>query len=120
MEERFFKAYFSEGAALGDTETLVNIVSEGGIDAEEARAALAGDEYADAVRGDIQEARELVIQGVPFFLIDEKYGISGAQSSELFKKALDQVWAESHPAPKFISVTGEDGTSCEGDSCAIA
>lgn len=120
VEERFFKAYFSEGAALGDTETLVRLVSEVGINAEEARAVLAGDEYAEAVRGDIQEARELGIQGVPFFLIDEKYGISGAQSSEVFKKALDQVWAESHPVTKIINVGGEDGTSCEGDSCASA
>lgn len=120
VEERFFKAYFSEGAALGDTETLVRLVSEVGINAEEARAVLAGDEYAEAVRGDIQEARELGIQGVPFFLIDEKYGISGAQSSEVFKKALDQVWAESHPVSKIINVGGEDGTSCEGDSCASA
>ena len=120
VEERFFRAYFTEGEALGDTETLVRLVAEVGIDAEEARAVLAGNDYAEAVRADIQEAREIGIQGVPFFIIDEKYGISGAQSSELFKKALDQVWAESHPALQLVNLGGEDSNSCEGDSCVIA
>jgi predicted DsbA family dithiol-disulfide isomerase len=121
VEERFFKAYFTEGLALDDPETLVKLVSEVGLDASEARAVLAGDKYADEVRSDIEEARELGIQGVPFFVIDEKYGISGAQPTEVFKKALDQIWAESHPASKLVSVTGaEGGDSCEGDSCAIS
>ncbi|MDB5079494.1 MAG: Disulfide bond formation protein DsbA [Chloroflexi bacterium] len=120
VEERFFKAYFNEGAALGDRETLVQLVSEVGIDAEEARAVLAGNEFTNEVRSDIGRARELGIQGVPFFLFDEKYGVSGAQSAEVLKKALDRVWAESHPAPKFVTIGGDDGNSCEGDSCAIA
>jgi predicted DsbA family dithiol-disulfide isomerase len=120
VEERFFKAYFSEGAALDDPETLVSLVSEVGLDAEEARAVLASAEYAEAVRSDIEEARELGIQGVPFFVIDEKYGISGAQPTEVFKKALDQIWAEAHPVSKLVSVTGAEGDACEGDSCSIA
>lgn len=120
VEERFFKAYFTEGAALDDPETLVNLVSEVGLAAGEARAVLAGDEYSEAVREDIELARELGIQGVPFFVIDEKYGISGAQSAEVFKKALDQIWAEAHPAAKLVSVTGAEGNSCEGDNCSIA
>jgi predicted DsbA family dithiol-disulfide isomerase len=120
VEERFFKAYFSEGAVLDDPETLVSLVSEVGLDAEEARAVLASDEYTEAVRSDIEEARELGIQGVPFFVIDEKYGISGAQPTEVFKKALDQIWAESQPVSKLVSVTGVEGEACEGDSCAIA
>lgn len=119
VEERFFRAYFSEGEALGDTETLVRLVSEVGLDAEEARTVLAGDEYADAVRGDIEEAREIGIQGVPFFILDEKYGISGAQATDLFKQALDQVWAESHPKVKITTIAGEADASCDGDSCAL-
>lgn len=120
VKERFFRAYFSEGEALGDIETLVRLVSEVGIDPEEARAVLAGNEYADAVREDIEEAREIGIQGVPFFILDEKYGISGAQSTELFKQALDQVWAESHPKSKITTIAGDADAACEGDSCAIA
>lgn len=120
IEERFFRAYFSEGEALGDTETLVRLASEAGIDPEEARAVLAGNEYADAVREDIQEAREIGIQGVPFFILDEKYGISGAQPAELFQQALGQAWAESHPKSKITTIAGDEDASCEDDSCAIA
>lgn len=119
VKERFLKAYFSEGEALGDTETLVRLVSEVGIDAEEARAVLAGDDYADAVRDDIQNAREIGIQGVPFFIIDEKYGISGAQPTDLFKKALDQVWDETHPKAKLVTIGGDDANACEGDNCVL-
>lgn len=120
VEERFFRAYFSEGEALGDTETLVRLASEAGIEPEEARAVLAGNEYAEAVREDIEEAREIGIQGVPFFILDEKYGISGAQATEVFKQALDQVWAESHPKSKITTIAGDDDAACEGDSCAIS
>jgi predicted DsbA family dithiol-disulfide isomerase len=120
VEERFFRAYFSEGEALGDTETLVRLGSEAGLDPEEVRGVLAGDDYADAVRQDITEAREIGIQGVPFFILDEKYGISGAQPTDLFKQALDQAWAESHPKSKITTIAGAGDASCEGDNCAIA
>jgi predicted DsbA family dithiol-disulfide isomerase len=119
VEERFFRAYFSEGEALGDPETLARLVSEVGIDPEEARAVLAGNEYTDAVNDDIQNAREIGIQGVPFFILDEKYGISGAQPTDLFKQALDQAWAESHPKMKITTIAGNDDVACEGDSCAL-
>jgi predicted DsbA family dithiol-disulfide isomerase len=119
MEERLFKAYFTEGAALGDTETLVKLASEVGIDAEEARTVLASDAYANEVRADIQRARRLGIQGVPFFAIDEKYGVSGAQPSDVFKEVLEQAWVESHPLTMVKSTNQDDAGSCEGDSCAI-
>jgi predicted DsbA family dithiol-disulfide isomerase len=119
MEERFFKAYFTEGAALGDHETLVKLASEVGIDADEARTVLASDAYADAVRADILRARRLGIQGVPFFAIDEKYGVSGAQSSEVLKEVLEQAWVESHPITMVKGANQDDAGSCEGDSCAI-
>ncbi|HZU00891.1 MAG TPA: DsbA family oxidoreductase, partial [Ktedonobacteraceae bacterium] len=118
MEERLFKAHFTEGAALGDVETLARFATEVGIDADEARAALESDAYADEVRADIQRARQLGIQGVPFFAIDEKYGISGAQSAEVIKEVLEQAWIESHPLIKVTS-TAQDGGYCEGDSCAL-
>lgn len=118
MEERLFKAYFTEGLALGDVETLVRLASEIGIDEEEARTVLSGDTYADEVRADVRKARALGIQGVPFFAIDEKYGVSGAQPTEALKEVLEQVWAESHPLIK-LAVTSQEGESCEGDSCAL-
>jgi predicted DsbA family dithiol-disulfide isomerase len=97
MEERLFKAYFTEGTALGETEALVQLATEVGIDAHEARSVLAKDDYADEVRADEQRARRLGIQGVPFFAIDEQYGVSGAQPSEVLREVLEQAWAATHP-----------------------
>lgn len=118
-EERFFKAYFTEGKALGDTETLVQLTSELGIDADEARAVLNSDAYADEVRADVRRARALGISGVPFFAIDEKYGVSGAQPLEVLGGALERAWAESHPLIQVGSTTQDEAGSCDGDSCAL-
>jgi predicted DsbA family dithiol-disulfide isomerase len=92
MEERLFKAYLTEGAALGETETLVKLAVEVGLDAEEARAVLTSEAYAKEVRADTRRARQLGMRGVPFFAIDEKYGISGAQPSEVIREALLEAW----------------------------
>ncbi len=119
MEERFFKAYFTEGVKLGDVETLVKLATEVGIDAEEARTVLASDRYADEVRADIQRARRLGVQGVPFFAIDEKYGVSGAQPAEVLKEVLEQAWTESHPLIKVGGAT-QDAGLCDDDSCSIS
>ena len=118
VKERLMQAYFTDGAAIGDDEALIQIVSEVGIDADDARAALASDAYADEVRADEQRARALGIHGVPFFALDEQYGVSGAQPAEVFLQVLEQAWAESHP---LITVGGdtEDSGVCEDDSCAI-
>jgi predicted DsbA family dithiol-disulfide isomerase len=118
MKERLMKAYFTEGQAVGDIETLVALAVEVGLDAEEALAALTSNTYADEVAADIHLAGELGISGVPFFVINEQYGISGAQPKEVFQKILKQVWAETHPLIT-IGGTGEDAGSCEGDNCAI-
>lgn len=119
MEERLFKAYFTDGIALGETEELVKLAAEVGIDADEARAVLESSTYADEVRADIQRARMLGIQGVPFYAVDEKYGISGAQPSEVFKEVLEKTWTESHPLLKIGSVAQDAGT-CDGDTCVTS
>ncbi len=120
-EERFFRAHFTEGQALGDDETLVQLAAEIGLPEDEARAVLNSDAYADAVRADIRRARMFGIQGVPFFAVDEQYGISGAQPTELMKDVLEQAWAESHPLIKVSSSAASDdeANACEGDNCAI-
>lgn len=118
MKERLFKAYFVDGLALGDTETLVTLATEVGIPADDARAVLADEEYADEVKADIKRARTLGIQGVPFFAIDEKYGVSGAQPAEVLHEVLEQAWAESHPLLQVVNAT-DDAAFCEGDSCNI-
>jgi len=118
MKERLMRAYFTEGQAVGDAGTLVALAVEVGLDAEEARSVLANDTYSDEVADDIHLARELGISGVPFFVINEQYGISGAQPKDVFQRTLKQVWAETHPLIT-IGGTGEDAGSCEGENCAI-
>lgn len=117
--ERVMTAYFSEGANVGDTETLVRLAVDAGLDADEARATLDGDAYADAVRADERRARMLGITGVPFFVVDERYGVSGAQPADLLLEVLEQAWGESHPLLKVTGASSDDVDSCEGDSCAL-
>jgi len=88
VKERLMRAYFTEGEHVDDRETLVRLATEAGLDADEARAVLSSDEYADAVREDEELARRIGINGVPFFVLDRRYGISGAQPSEVFLGAL--------------------------------
>jgi predicted DsbA family dithiol-disulfide isomerase len=114
VKERLLRGYLSEGAPIGDPETLVRLATEAGVDADEARAVLAGDAYTAAVRDEEQEAAELGISGVPFFVIGGKYGISGAQRSDLLLSALQQAWAEQELAPL------EEGLACGPDGCGPA
>lgn len=94
MVERLFSAYFSEGQAMSDHDTLVRLATEVGLDADETRTMLAGTSFADAVRADELRASQFGISGVPFFAIDEKYGISGAQPAAAITAALTEAWSE--------------------------
>ncbi len=91
MKERLLSAYFVEGRNVGDVETLVQMGSEVGLGADEIRSALAEGTYAADVQADIDQARAYGINGVPFFVIDGRYGISGAQSADTFAQALAQA-----------------------------
>ena len=93
-KERLLRAHFTEGADLSDPETLVRLAGEAGVDPDRAREVLAGTEYADAVRADIELAQAFGASGVPFFVIDRKYAISGAQPAETFLQALRTAYAE--------------------------
>lgn len=93
-EERLFRAYFGEGRNVADHATLVELGADIGLDREKVAAALADGGYADAVRADIDEARELGIDGVPFFVIDRRYGVSGAQDPTVFTEALERAAAD--------------------------
>ena len=97
MKERLQKAYFTEGAIVSDVETLVRLAVEVGLNADETRQMLASDLYLDAVRADQQRAYQLGIHGVPFFLLDEKFAVSGAQPTEVFTTALQRAWADTNP-----------------------
>ena len=119
LVERFFRAYFTDGAALGDHETLVRLAADVGIPADRARATLASDEFAAAVRADEARARGFGISGVPFFAVDERYGISGAQPPEAILGALEQAWRESQATSVLTPVGNADADGCADGSCAI-
>ena len=123
LKERLDKATFSEGLAVSDHDSLTALAVEVGLDEAEVRDVLASDRYADAVRADEAAARELDITGVPFFVVDGKYGISGAQPADRLLRVLERAWSE---RPKITVLAGDDdgtgvadGPGCEGDSCAI-
>jgi predicted DsbA family dithiol-disulfide isomerase len=97
MLDRLYKAYFTEQRSVFDVESLVSLAVEEGLDATEVREALESDRYVDAVRRDLEEARMLGVSGVPFFVIDGRYGISGAQATDVFSRALTMA-AESATA----------------------
>ena len=93
-KERLLRAYFTEGRALAERDTLVELAAEAGLDPEAARAALEGGSHADEVRADEREAAQLGITGVPFFVLGRRYAVSGAQPSELLLQALERAFAE--------------------------
>jgi predicted DsbA family dithiol-disulfide isomerase len=98
-QERLMRAYFTEGEAISDHGTLVRLVAELGVDPDEARAALELDRFAEDVREDEQLAGQLGIQGVPFFVLNRRYGVSGAQPPEVLLDALQQAWDEAVTVP---------------------
>ena len=92
VKERLMRAYFTDNVAIDDRETLVGLAAEAGLDADEARATLASDDYADAVREDEELARRIGINGVPFFVLGRRYGVSGAQTPDVLLEALEKSW----------------------------
>ena len=94
MKERLLRAYFVEGKHVGRTEDLADLAAEVGLDRDAALRSLESDEYLDAVHADQEQAMRYGIRGVPFFVIDGKYGVSGAQAPETFAQALKQVQDE--------------------------
>jgi predicted DsbA family dithiol-disulfide isomerase len=120
MKERLLAAYFTEGLPVGDVPTLVALGIEVGLDPDEVATVLAGDTFGAEVRQDESRARALGANGVPFFVIDETYGISGAQPPEVLLGAMEQAWSETHPLTVIGATSpNADGAACTDDSCAI-
>ncbi len=94
-EEQLFKAYFTEGKNTDDLSTLAELGSNIGLDATEIKQVLESDQYGEEVRKDIEESRQLGVRGVPFFVVDRKYAVSGAQEQKVFLDTLERCWAES-------------------------
>ena len=116
LKERLMRAYFTEGRRVGDHDELADLAAEVGLDRDAAAAVLAGDDYAAEVQADLDLARGFGATGVPFFVFDRKYGISGAQETAVFADVLDKAWAEAQP----LTVVGPDADFCTDESCAPA
>ena len=112
VKERLMQAYQGEGDLMSDHATLERLGVEAGLPADEVRALLAGDRFADAVRDDERTAASLGISAVPFFVADRKFGVSGAQSPEILAGFLQQAW-EARPQVEVVA----GGDACGPDGC---
>lgn len=117
MEEALFYAHFTEGKDVNDTDVLVELAKKIGFDSEKAKTFILSEEKSDEVKSEIIEASQLKIQGVPFFVVDRKYGISGAQPIEVFTQALTQAFEESQP--QFDMKGGDTDNTCGPDGCEV-
>jgi predicted DsbA family dithiol-disulfide isomerase len=109
LKERIFKAYYTEGKDTADYETLVQLATETGLDGDEARKVLNENKFEDAVLEDQHHASRLGVQGVPFYVFNNKYAVSGAQSPDVFAEVLHKVWEEEKP----LVVTGQGDGVCD-------
>ncbi|HEX7667682.1 MAG TPA: DsbA family oxidoreductase [Polyangiaceae bacterium] len=107
MKERLMKGYFTDGADIGDHGALAKMAEDVGLDRAEAETVLASDAYGDEVKTDLREASQGGISGVPAFIFNDKYLVSGAQPAELLGKVLEKVWEESAPD------AASEGAACE-------
>jgi predicted DsbA family dithiol-disulfide isomerase len=115
LKEALLSAYFVETENVADHDTLLRIAAGVGLDEVRVKEVLGSDEYADAVAADVREAVSLGASGVPFYVVDRKYGIAGAQPSDVFGQVLEKAWSESHPVLDVVG--GAD--ACGPDGCAI-
>jgi len=114
-EEALFKAYFTEGKNISDKDTLTAIGIRIGLDDAEIEQLFSSDAYAKEVQYDIAVAQRLGINGVPFFVLNNKYGVSGAQSPELFQQALQQAWQEYQKENQVVNIETIEGSACSID-----
>jgi predicted DsbA family dithiol-disulfide isomerase len=98
LAERLHRAYFTDQASIFDRPSLAGFAADVGLDRDEALAVLASGEYGEAVEADEEVARSFGMSGVPFFVIDRRSGISGAQPAETIAAVLERVWAETEAA----------------------
>ncbi len=113
VEEALFRAYFSEGKNIDDENVITDIAVSAGLDEKEVKTMLASDDLNYAVVRDEQDARNLGINSVPFFVFNDKYAVSGAQQPEVFSQALSRSWKEfaASSKPQILN----EGNSCTTD-----
>ena len=117
-EEALFRAYFTEGRDTADHATLLELGTSIGLNPTDVEQLLVSDQFGEAVDRDIYEARQVGVQGVPFFVLNRKWAISGAQPSETFLNALETAWPEWEKAQPILTEIQADGPVCvPGEVC---
>ena len=120
LKEALLDAYFVRALDVTDHALLREVAGRAGLDGAAVDRVLGSDEYDDAVEADVRQARAYGANGVPFFVVDGRYGISGAQPTEVFAGTLDQAWLESHPPLQTVAAAGDaDGAACGPDGCEV-
>lgn len=119
LKKRLGRAYFTDGELVSDHDTLERLAVEVGLDADEVRRVLDGDEFGDEVRRDLASAGRIGVSGVPFFVVDGRLGLSGAQPAEVLGRVLDQAWSEREPQIVTVAGEGDDDAACGPDGCEI-
>ncbi|WP_040948783.1 DsbA family oxidoreductase [Gorillibacterium massiliense] len=117
MSERLFQSVFTDSGNIGDRGYLADLAKEIGLNGEEAAAALAEGRYGDNVRAEEKEGETLGIRGVPFYVFNRKYAVSGAQSSEVFLNALNKAWEDENPLVLVHEETS--GGICTDEACKL-
>jgi len=118
LKERLMRGYFTEALAVSDPDVLERLAVDAGLPAARVREVLSSEEFGADVETDQREAAALGATGVPFFVIDRRYGVSGAQPVELFDQALRQAWDDRKPPTITPLVSGAAGTDvCGPDGC---
>ncbi|QDK80904.1 DsbA family oxidoreductase [Spirosoma sp. KCTC 42546] len=117
-EERLFRAYFTEGRNTSDHATLLELGTEIGLDATDVEQLLNSNQFAEAVSRDIYEAQQVGARGVPFFVLDRRYAVSGAQQPETFLGALNKAWSDWEKTNPVVASEAADGPTCTpGEAC---
>ncbi|MFB4168032.1 DsbA family oxidoreductase [Virgibacillus sp. JSM 102003] len=121
MTERLLKAYFTESELISNHATLIELAGEVGLDTDEVTKLLKVDDYAIHVRADEEQARQIGVQGVPFFVFNEKYSVSGAQPSEVFTEVLEKIWEEENEKPVLQTLNPKKSktTYCTDEGCEV-
>jgi predicted DsbA family dithiol-disulfide isomerase len=114
-EEKLFQSYFTEGKNIADHDTLVQLGTDIGMNKDEMQNMLAGQTYTSAVHHDIHEAAELGVRGVPFYVLNRTYAVSGAQSDDTFLGALERSFAEWEKNNRSAALNTANGEVCTPD-----
>lgn len=117
LKELLFKAYLTDGENLNNLDTLNRLATSVGLDADQVKQVLQSDAYSDAVKKDIEEANQIGVRGVPFFVFDNKYAVSGAQAAAVFLETLEKVWKEGQFDSKITLLNTTTENSCDMNGC---